>query len=612
MVEYGQVIDIAYLELSKSTNNRDFGDDAKMLGLLGTLKEALYGEIYTVLMPKGTKEAETQIRDLIRKHIIGYKLKNNIYIGALDITKKKIDLLSSCKVINHDTLSQYMGIYDDLMAMASLRSFKHFCLYLETDFPKKIWQFTQNIFDGWFFYANQMVLDGKVQFIEKQLPTSYGKSISDVFLIAWIFGLDCNNDVLKIFGSKYNCSRAFDSIVELMLNKRYAKIFPYYAQFQCKQELMFETCKQKDGEFKISGSKRPVNLLIVGKESKIGGVRAKYLFIDDITQAEDAGNIKSHNKDIYNYENIWFKRSYSNKNFYVVASGTTYSVHDILTYLKARFGHNSSVISKVNQYTSVAESDQITKKGISVFICVPKLDYKTDESTYPLEFPTEKARKQREDDYEMFMAMEQQLPVKPKDNPFYFSTLLDYDTLPEIGTNGRSECHWAYLDSKRKGKDYCAMPICSYFNNKHYLVDVLYDDKPMKELYTSIINKIIQRHITILWVEVNVDTSLKTLLEKLLLERGITFCKIMELYNTENKDVRISNTESDVKNNIVFPKMDLYARSSPIGQAMEELYSYSYVKKVDYDDFTDAISGYSKCFIGKAETQYGTVMTFRR
>ena len=58
--------------------------------------------------------------------------------------------------------------------------------------------------------------------------------------------------------------------------------------------------------------------------------------------------------------------------------------------------------------------------------------------------------------------------------------------------------------------------------------------------------------------------------------------------------------------------MDLYARSSPIGQAMEELYSYSYVKKVDYDDFTDAISGYSKCFIGKAETQYGTVMTFRR
>ena len=609
-----EVIETVYRSLCDMQKSvAQWSDDKSVIELYNILYNCIHTEIHGVLSAFKSAENEAQIRNLLRRYVIGGKEKKSLWIGAIPCIENKIALLSGKKQKDFDLIRQYIDLLDDFMALASLRSFKHFCLYMVSDWDRKVWKPTLKIFEGWYYYANQMVLDGSVKFIEKQLPTGYGKSFSDCMLIAWIFGLSIDNDVIKVFGNKFNCERAFDSIVELMCDRKFAKVFPYYQQFNGKRDNVFAMCKQKDGQFKISGSSKPVNFLTVGKESKISGVRAKYLFLDDITQAEDAASIRMHDKDIDTYKNVWFKRRYSSDNFFIVASGTTYSIYDILSWLKIKFGGDNAKESRVNKYTSLGVSNEITYKGTSAFICVPKLDYKTDTSTYPEEYPTEQARKQREDDYETFMAMEQQRPCKPKDNPFYMTQLLEYTDLPEKGTNGRTDSCWAYLDGKRKGSDYCAMPVLTPINGKHYLVDALYDNRTMKDCYSLIISKIRQHHITVLWIENNINEGLKTLLEKLLFEQGITYCQINEIFHgSTKKDVRIANAEADIKANIVFPKFGMYARSSPIGQALDELYGYTYIKKVEHDDFTDALAGYVECFIAGNARQTGTISIFRR
>ncbi len=612
MGQYVDFVKSGYTMLDKVRRGR-VENERGVLALYETLVAGLRQAIFVELGGVKSEQKEKEIRRLIGRYVIGCRDSGGmVWLGCINPIKAKIERFAKMRKPDMELLRGYMSVYDDFMALASYRSFKHFCLFMESDWDKKVWQPTQNIFDGWYYYATRMVLDNDVKFIEKQLPVAYGKSLSDSFLIAWIFGQDIESDVIKVFGNKYNCGRAFDTIVELMCDKKYAKVFPYYSQFNCKRENMFDICKQSDGTFKINGSQKPVNFLCVGKDSKISGVRAKYFFLDDITQAEDAGKISAHDKDIYLYDTVWSKRFYSNNNSHLIVGGTTYSQFDILSYLKKKFNIANAVTSKVNKYTKIAYSNYFVENGISAFICVPKLDYETDESTYPQEFSTDKARKEREENYAVFMAMNQQQPLSPKDCPFFMDNLQEYETLPERGTCGRSIYHKAYLDTKRKGNDFCAMPICAKIGDKYAVIDAIYDQRPMQDIYQSIIDKIIQHNITELVIENNINEGLTLLLTKMLREQEYYNCKITEVYNSERKDDRIAGEEANIKAKMMFPKFGMYARSSPMGMAMDEMYSYSYKRKNEHDDWTDACAGFSRAFINK---RYGTqtpFITFKR
>lgn len=610
-VSYREVVENSYVKIDGMRKVRSV-DDEGVLCLYGIMRDALRCEIRQLGEVK-TDANEKQIRLLLGRYVIGCKDRNNIvWLGAVKPLQTRIERLLSVKRPNTVLIKRYMDIYDDFMALASMRSFEHFCLYMESDWEKKVWKPTLPIFRGWYYYASKMVLDNDVQFIEKQLPVAYGKSLSDNFLIAWIFGQDIDSDVIKVFGNKYNCARAFDTIVDLMCDVKYAKVFPYYEQFKYRKENIFEICKQSEGTFKISGSQKPVNFLCVGKDSKISGVRAKYFFLDDITQAEDAGKISAHDKDIYTYETVWSKRFYSSKNSHLIIGGTTYSQFDILSYLKKKFNIEGAKVSKINKYTKVAHNNVFIENGTSAFICVPKLDYDTDESTYPDEFPTINARKEREDNYAVFMAMNQQQPLAPSDTPFFIDNLIDYDNLPAIGTFGRSIYHTAYIDTKRKGNDFCAMVIGSKIQDKHAIIDCIYDQRPMQDIYPSIVAKIIQHNIVKLVIENNINEGLETLLQTMLHEADYYNCKIIEIYNNEKKEDRIAGEEANIKARMIFPKFGLYARSSQFGMAMDELYSFSYKRKNEHDDFTDACAGYSRAFINNTYGRQAPLITFAR
>lgn len=613
LTSYKKVLEESHKMLCKIVTGKKSDDDATVVQLYEIMAQCLNEVIHRELMTIHSDKDEKEIRLLLSRYVLGFKDKRGvIWLGAIKPLETRIQALMRKRNVDTSVLKRYMEVYDDFMALASFRSFKHFCLYMESDWDKKIWLPTLNIFEGWYYYANKMVLDGDVKFIEKQLPVAYGKSVSDNFLIAWIFGHDIDSDVIKVFGNRYNCERAFNTIIELMCNEKYAKVFPYYKQFGGRKDNIFEICKASDGTFKITGTKKPTNFLCVGKESKISGVRTKYFFLDDITQAEDAGKISAHDKDINTYQTVWSKRFYSSENSHLIVGGTTYSQFDILTYLKKKFNIEESVQSRVNKYTRVATSNVFGKGGISAFICVPKLDYDTDESTYPTEFPTENARKDREENYLSFMAMEQQQPLAPQDCPFFMDNLKEYTQLPEIGGKDRDIYHLAYLDTKRKGNDFCAMAIGFKYGNMFAMNDCLYDQRPMQDIYPSIVAKIIKHNISQLFVEVNINEGIVDLLTRMLAERGYYNCKITEVFNYEKKDDRIAGEEANIKSFMMFPKFGMYPRSSEFGQAMEELYGYSYRRKNEHDDFTDACAGFSRAFINSNRSSNVKISSFSR
>jgi hypothetical protein len=228
--DYSVLIGKCTKEIERFIKSKEWANDEKVVGLFSIYYEAIYSQIHNVLVPQKTEKAEKQIREIISKCIIGYTARGKTYFGALNPLKSKMVQLSKQKRINVEFAERYMELYDNFMALASFRSFEHFALYIEMHLTKddevksnsasggdnKIIEHTLPLFKGWYYYATKMVLDGDVKFIGKQMPTSYGKSYGDVLLIPFIYGIDINNDVIKVFGNPYNVERCFESITDLM------------------------------------------------------------------------------------------------------------------------------------------------------------------------------------------------------------------------------------------------------------------------------------------------------------------------------------------------------------------------------------------------------------
>ena len=425
-------------------------------------------------------------------------------------------------------------------------------------------------------------------------------SYSNAFAISWLLGIEPENDILIVLGNPSLVLNNVKSIVQLIKNPKFAKVFPEFNKYleivedkkgnQIEQvsDSIFSTCRAKDGELTLADSSKPVNVKVISKDTPIDGIRVRYLFLDDICRSKDAGNMKQHETDINNFWNSWWKRNYNTEDFYVILGCTAYSIFDIASQLISYYSKGKMKPSPINKYSYLSLDEKC------VFIKVPKIDEDFDRSTYPQKFSYEEAIKIKERDYRSFMAMEQQKPLPPENSPFYIENLNSYDVIPE---ENRSEFCWASLDTARVGYDYNSMPIFVKVDEKFYLKDCLYLNEPMEKVYGKIVEKIIQHKITKLVIEKNIDTSLKALLDKMLAEQGIAYCDIIEVYATIKKEEKIYNMENTIKNYIVFPNMHLYSYSSQMGKFMNDVFGFSYTHKNEHDDSIDSIATFCQRMI---------------
>jgi hypothetical protein len=63
---------------------------------------------------------------------------------------------------------------------------------------------------------------------------------------------------------------------------------------------------------------------------------------------------------------------------------------------------------------------------------------------------------------------------------------------------------------------------------------------------------------------------------------------------------------------MIFPRMGLYANSNDIGKALMNVYGYSYVKKVAFDDAPDSLALFAQKFIGNSKKKWAKVTSFSR
>lgn len=600
-----------------------YDKEKDMLALEQKRYALFYSQIHEFYAPQKTSAAEAGIQQCI-KDIFALDLpvcrgkKKRFLDGAAhfqDLSKKSDrEKYEEQAVACFQYYKQWEQLEYDFSALVAFRSLEQFALLWERDFPDKNKIFKYSVdpnndygYSGvnkpFLYYFNQMVLKKNIKFISKQMPTGYGKSVTNAVAIAWLFGVNKDNDVLLVVGNPRLVTTNINSIVGVMTAPIFSKVFPEYQKYDEPAD-MFSQLQTRNGIFSIADSTKNVNLTVISKETPVDGIRVRFLFLDDVCRSADAENNAQHDKDIYNFDNSWWKRNYNTDDFYIVVGGTAYSIYDILSTLIRRYSNGKMIISSVNKYTYLSENNEC------VFIKIPKLDPQTDESTYPHRFPTSEAREMRKRNYRTFMAMEQQQPLAPETNPFYWDNLQTYDSIPMVG---RSEYCWATIDPVRVGGDNFAMPIFNKIGNFYYLVDCIYINKEQEQLYQLVVDKIIQHKITRLAIEKNTDASLKHVIEKMLEEQGVYYCEITEVYNYKKKEERITNMQNTIKTVLRFPAEHLYGRASQMGSFMFDIVSFSWKMSSNmHDDSIDATTMFCEVYVVQNRQQYATLGTFKR
>ena len=601
----------------------DIKNDNAIIKLLSAMSEMYRYQIHEYLVPQESVNGEKQIRQYVKDiicdilpivetkiRVISQKLGT---LGRMSTIKRaeKQDEIKSLE----ENRKKYLVLLDDFYALASFRSLKHFALYMEFDKPdsQKVWKHAMGCFESFYFYANSMILDGKVKRITKSFPVGYGKSFSDTVAIAFIFGFDINNDVLKVVGNNKLIVDTLTGVVGMMTSNRYAKVFPYYAEFNGNKEMMFDIGKASEGILLIHGSVRPKSLIVVAKDTAVDGVRAKFRFYDDITRSKDKENVPEHEKDWAKYSDQWSKRKYDDNLDFEIAGGTRYHTEDFLSRYREHYGEEQAVPDKKFKYTMINEKTKF------VIISVPKLDPITDESTYPQKFSTESARLERNRDPRTFAAMEQQQPETPLNSPFYWDNLQTYTSLPLKKCEGgnREDTCMASLDLPRTGANNISLGIYSKCENLYYLIDTYYEKKPLDYIMSDgrteldwVCDMLIRHNVTELVVEINTCSDIKKQIMDKLLARGYANCRVIEKYSVEKKEVKIMTCWTPIINTIVFPARKVFSLSSMTGRFMQDIIAWN--DKAKIDDSIDSVCMFVQEFITKNSLSVGKVSTFRR
>lgn len=579
--DYGSSIKEYITAINNYYSNRQTrSNHQEIIELLDILYSITRSQIHDTLIPKRSIKGEKEIRNIVK----------SIITKILPIIENKITYLANnlSNKVNKEYIKEFTRLYDDFMSIASFRSFKHFCLYM--DFEKnrddKVWMYSSRSMAGLLYYTNKMILDDDVNLIRLSCPTGYGKTYSQNATCAFYFGVNPSIRILRVTESIHLVKRCTQDTKAIMASKMYRKAFPVFDK-----ENIY---RNNDSEsFNLIASEKNGSYLCVTRESMANGVRADVIMLDDLSKGySESANPNVHEKIVNTAYTIWFKRVDNEKKTKILISGTMWADFDLLNVVRKNIEDYQEIQEDdVFQYTEISEDKS------KVFIGVPSLDFDTDQSTLPEKFSTEQFKRERNImPVELWAAMAQQRPLPPKDLSFDWSQLKTYDEIPkdENGDSKLNYINYASLDPARKGKNYVSMPIFNEIDDVYYLIDCLYEKKGMEELYNPICQKIIQHNVVKLYLENNIDTSLKRVLLDMLAKLGWHNTEIVEKYATANKEQRIKDLQGSIKANIRFPSRAIVSPATQMGMFMKHLTQFNFDRPNAYDDSVDSVALFIK------------------
>lgn len=431
--------------------------------------------------------------------------------------------------------------------------------------------------------GNCITVEGGLYLVGKTLKmthNTYPKKISE----AWCFGIDnkgaflslCSNDDVVKSGSR--------TVIDEIKSEAFGEVFP---EMKYNEEDKNFFLKETDEKWKLKTCKLPFSYYAKTTQANVVGSRAsKSIHIDDLYPDYKEAMNKALNEYYYNKSiTVWEKRFIQNEIPNICITGTLWASGDYIDLkIKQLEKEHKFKPHPKYPYTRVSED------GSCAIIQVPALDYVTGESTCPELRPTQELLKEKQNmEGYLWETNFQQLPTNPETLIFSYDKIKTYETIPYSEYTGT----YSVIDATRKsGKDFFAMPIFKKVLNDnlplYYLIDCIFTREATKDMYEAVANKIEENHITMLVVESNVTSELKQNVEKILNLRQITYCEIIEKYNTVPKQVRITNEKGIIKKQLVFPKKEMYGINTDMGRFMDNLTTYNETGSNANDDASDS------------------------
>lgn len=425
-------------------------------------------------------------------------------------------------------------------------------------------------------------------------------SKSDCIIIAFCFGYDVNDDIMKVVGNKQLVKPLTQAIVKMLKSKGFGKVFPEFGKYNGENS-MFKNCAETDGTFTLADSKKALSFACYNKETSIDGGRFNKQFYDDVTQSDDRENVKAHKKDRGRYESQWKKRQYDEFSCLRWFTGTAYHREDFISWVKVYYANNRELIKdssaskmKWSKFVKLSEDRK------TVYISVPKLaDLELGEKkcycTFPQKYSKEEALKELHSSdtaIRRFMAMEQQQPLPPESLAFDWVYLKQYEELPQKIKDGDCET-LVIIDPNRKGRDNYAGLIFKKpndINDDHwYFVDCFYKKVSSKIAIPKICERACHHKADRIAFETNTVDSyqMKKEIKENMLKYGWKEYKVSDFYSTLNKEEKISKYRDDIRDKIIFPHRTMYYPDSDMGRALADITNYSFDVKNLNDDSID-------------------------
>ena len=489
---------------------------------------------------------------------------------------------------NIDNMALFFDYYKKVYCFCAQRDFECFVDYIEWNQPKKVLANRREVLKPYVNALNRIAFDDDLQYIVVSYAPSMGKSYLATLFTAWGYGLSINNSVIRMSYSDELVLGFSRTVKGIISSPEFAEIFPLFRLYKGKP---FEV--ERESDWKIKNAIVPKsNHIARTRSGSTTGERASFAIIfDDMTKGAEEANSEKVHRDIYDkWLTEWWNRRDGQKCKFIFV-GTQWTPEDIL----------NRVIEDRNKVSPLQPTDDKfvmqSEDKSTIVIRVPMLD-ENHKTTCPEVYPQEIAEQiEQNTDPFLFSCVYQQNPIAPTGREFAWECIRTYIDKPTNLTPNSM----ATLDTARKGKDNVSMPIFKNDNNgNHYLIDAIYKQKPMDDLYDEIIEKIIEHKITTLVIENNIDTSLKRLLEDKLHVRGIYWCTIIEKYNTVKKEERIKNNRGIIQKQVVFPDKSIVRPNTDIGRMMDNITKYSFDKPNVHDDGIDSVCMYgSEIIMGR-------------
>ena len=501
------------------------------------------------------------------------------------IIKRYIPLLNLLISIDNNSLRQtkYLELLKESYRISARRSFLHWLIYYEWDEPieKKVFEVRVKILDAYIYYLNFMCWNKRDLTLIVNLPSGWAKTYTYAQYCAFRIGTNQDGTFLSICSNDDLVKQMSRTIINIIKSEQFGNVFE---NLDYRKEPKGLFLKETDGEWKVKNNPKAASYIAKSRDANSVGFRSYYsTFCDDMYKNPDESlDMNLNRRLMQDYQTVWTERTAKGYPKQFVLAGTIWSPYDLMTQvIELEKSKREFIEHPKFKFT------EISKDGKVVIIKVPALNEFGQSNCPEIATTQELLDKKNSISTYLWECNFMQHPIPPEGLPFDYKNLKTYTSLP----NNKYQYTKGAIDCNRKsGKDFFAFDIFQYNDEDWEFVDCIFSQTATTELYDEIIDKIIEKHIVEVVIETNANEGLVKAIQERLDAQGISWCVLIEKYNTMPKAQRIDIAKGTTTKRIVFPAKGLFGINTYMGKFMEQLTTYSAVSRNVHDDAADAIA----------------------